>query len=74
MIAKDKQSHFIIGLIIALMFGHLFGVWIGLGVAAAAGIGKELRDMTGHGTPEWADLWFTIAGGVAGALILTMAR
>jgi hypothetical protein len=37
----------------------------GLGAAVGAGAAKELLDMTGCGSPEWADLLATVAGGLA---------
>lgn len=72
MIARDKQLHFIAGFALALVCGALFGPLIGLGAAVVFGVGKELYDLTGRGTPEMADLWFTIAGGAVGAIILLL--
>lgn len=71
MIPRDKQLHFLAGLSLALIVGSLFGPAMGLGAAVVAGVAKELYDMTtGRGTPEWADLWFTLAGGLLGSLII----
>ena len=37
----------------------------GLSAAAAAGVVKELIDLSGCGDPEWLDLLATVAGGLA---------
>ena len=41
----------------------------GLLTAVSAGIGKELLDALGMGTPEWQDLLYTTYGGLAGSLL-----
>lgn len=41
----------------------------GLGMAILAGVGKEIYDSTGRGTPETRDAWFTAAGGAFVSLI-----
>ncbi len=40
----------------------------GLLTAVSAGIGKELLDSFGMGTPEWEDLMYTAYGALAGSL------
>jgi hypothetical protein len=74
MIALDKQAHFLAGL--AIMLGvSLFGGWVlGLAAAVVAGIGKEVYDMTGRGTPDYMDAVATIAGGLAGAGLYLIER
>ena len=77
-IPKDKQLH--------IGAGAVIGAWgtlttkettgwkpivMGIGWATAAGVGKELADMGGLGTPEWRDLEATVIGGVIGVGILT---
>lgn len=41
---------------------------LGAILACIAGILKEVRDMTGKGTPEAADFWFTFLGGLIGSV------
>jgi len=41
----------------------------GLLAAVSAGIGKELLDAFGMGTPEWEDLMYTTYGSLAGSLL-----
>jgi hypothetical protein len=61
----DKKKHLIVGFL--LVFTGL--PWLPL----LAGIGKELWDKwSGKGTPEWADLAYTLAGGYCGLLVLGM--
>jgi hypothetical protein len=71
MIAPDKKSHFIVGLGISVVVGAAMGspLW-GLVVATLAGATKELYDLLCRGTPEWADLGYTILGGVCGAFFI----
>jgi len=73
MLQRDKQLHFIAGITISLVRGMLFGPLLGLGAAVVTGSSKELYDLSGRGNPEWADLWFTIGGGIVGALIVCLA-
>jgi len=70
----DKQAHFLAGL--AIMLGvSLFGGWVlGLAAAVVAGIGKEVYDMTGRGTPDYMDAIATSLGGVAGAGLYLIER
>ena len=69
----DKQAHFWAGL--AIMLGvSLFGGWaLGLAAAVVAGIGKEIYDMTGRGTPDYMDAIATGLGGAAGAALYGLA-
>lgn len=64
----DHLLHLFAGLGIAAIFGlgvhPLFGLVLGI----AAGAGKETYDLiSGRGTPEWSDLFWTAGGAVAGA-------
>lgn len=76
-LSQDKGIHFGVSAAIA---GGTYGVsaphfdnrtaplLIGAGIAAAAGISKEVWDAAGYGTPSWKDLaWDTlgIATGLA---------
>lgn len=72
---KDKALHFAAGTMFAAA-GYNFGVSVfdsrplgfvtGGALAAAAGIGKELVDLTGAGDPSWRDLAWTGIGCVCG--------
>lgn len=66
-IPRDKKLHFIAGLALALVISFAITPLVGFIAASACGVGKELYDMTGRGTPEWMDLWYTVAGGTVGA-------
>jgi len=59
------------GAVVCAVFGLAISPLVGLAMACIAGVAKELIDLTGHGTPEAADIAATIAGGVItyGALI-----
>ena len=59
-LAADKWQHF--GISSALAAG-------GYGVGAlTAGVGKELWDLGGGGTPSWRDLTWDVAGTATGLL------
>ena len=76
-LGADKWQHF--GLSSALAAGG-YGVgaacgWstggrllLGGGVALTAGVGKELWDLNGGGTPSWRDLTWDVAGAATGLL------
>ena len=55
-------------LTVSLFFGWGFG----LAVAIAAGVGKEIRDYLGHGTPDHWDAVATAAGGAVGAMLYAL--
>lgn len=42
---------------------------VGGGVALAAGAGKELYDLSGHGDPSWRDFTWDVIGTVVGLAI-----
>lgn len=77
---KDKILHVVIGFAIGVVASFIcvyFGfakdtsLLIGLGFAAAAGIGKEVYDLKKPEThtAEAADAWHTIGGGAVGAIV-----
>jgi glycopeptide antibiotics resistance protein len=69
-IAYDKKLHFIVGLVIAVIFAFIFkSASMGYSVAFIAGLGKELRDEFVYGGFDICDLLTTGLGGIAGALI-----
>jgi hypothetical protein len=66
-IPLDKAFHFLAGWAIAATFQSvpLFAA----ALVAAAGIGKEIWDKRGHGTPELMDIVATLLGGIAGLMV-----
>lgn len=42
---------------------------LGAGVSLGAGVGKELADLAGLGTPSWKDLAWDVIGTVAGLVV-----
>jgi hypothetical protein len=68
-IRLDLQAHAWAGLAIMLTVSLFFGWGFGLAVAIAAGVGKEIRDYLGHGTPDHWDAVATAAGGAVGAIL-----
>ena len=68
-IRRDNLLHAETCALIAVVAG-LRLPWWGAGlVALAAGIGKEIWDKYHNGVPSWCDVFWDIAGAVAGALI-----
>lgn len=68
----DKIMHIVCGYAIAVTFGLIFGIKFSLMFATVAGALKELYD---HFHPEThsveiADFFATVAGGVAGCIVL----
>ncbi len=74
-LGRDKALHF--GACLVISTGGFAGAsfftpktWqrlaVGGGLAMAAGIGKELYDLTGRGTPSWKDLTWDGIGTAAG--------
>jgi hypothetical protein len=80
-IAKDKQLHLGAGAVVG-SWGYLLPsqstgwkpVAYGIGTATIAGVGKELSDLGGFGTPDWKDLGATVIGGVVSVGIITGFR
>lgn len=66
-IPLDKAFHFLAGWAIAATFQST--PFIAASLVAAAGIGKEIWDKRGHGTPELMDVVATLLGGIAGLVV-----
>ena len=63
MLPIDKQAHILAGAAIAstlVAYGAVAGV--AFGVAVFFGVAKELWDMTGRGTPDRWDAFWTVVG------------
>lgn len=76
---NDKIKHFIAGAIISLVASLLIGLlWmrdlmiLGAVCAALAGLAKEIiwDNWLDKGTPEFADFWFTLWGGLTTSILL----
>lgn len=59
----DKLLHLLVGLAIVGAL-HPLGVLPALAALCLAGIGKEIRDSMGYGTPDAYDALVTIGGGL----------
>jgi hypothetical protein len=81
LVPYDKAQHVIYGAGLALVLialGTVAGLPAGLVFAASglvcigAAVAKERWDARGHGTPEVADVWASVAGwaGIAAAYLL----
>ncbi|WP_288925072.1 hypothetical protein [Aminobacterium colombiense] len=69
-IQQDKIKHFIAGAIASIVvYVATFNTTIALAFSALLGIGKEIYDYYGHGTPEWLDFVATVAGGLVGVTL-----
>ena len=66
-ISLDKAFHFLAGWAIAATFQSV--PLVAATLVAAAGIGKEIWDKRGHGTPELMDVVATLMGGVCGLVV-----
>lgn len=65
-IPQDKANHFIAGVLLFAV-GHFISVPVGIFLAVAYAVGKEMWDYaSGKGTPEIMDAVYTIAGGMVG--------
>ena len=65
MIPKDKQLHFIAGLLIYLWSQFIFTIWVAMIPVIAIATAKEVYDyISKKGTPEINDLLFTIYGSI----------
>ena len=62
MIPTDKQLHLLAGCAIAAAL-HPFGILPAVIALAIIGIGKEVYDRFGHGTPDVMDAAATVWGG-----------
>ena len=70
---NDKVKHLTAGAIIAAGFGIALTPLAGLALGIAAGVGKEVWDSFGNGTPDVWDAVATIAGALAVFVILEAA-
>jgi hypothetical protein len=70
----DKQAHFFSGLALCLAVALFFGAYAGLAVAVLAGIGKEVYDIYGRGTPDIFDAVATSAGGALGFVLIMITE
>jgi hypothetical protein len=59
-IATDKWLHF--------WFSFLLS-WVDPALSALAGLAKEVWDLLGHGTPDWADLAADLLGIMAALVV-----
>ena len=66
-IPHDKALHFIAGVLLFAV-GHFVSPLVGLGLAFAYGIGKEIWDSFGNGQVELQDALYTFAGGIVGLI------
>ena len=73
MTLNDYQRHLVAGLILGCA-AFFWGFGIGVSVAFAGGLAKELYDYLEHGEPDWLDWAATTFGGVisAGAISLLL--
>jgi hypothetical protein len=73
---NDKALHFVAGLLIAMLFGWLAYPLFGFFMSALIGGLKEMVwDLClDKGTPEMRDFVVTMYGGIAGTIIIYVAR
>lgn len=69
----DKIIHFLGGFGIAMTVAP-FSPYMAFGAACVVGIGKELYDMTGRGTPDRYDLLATVVGGAVGTIAASTVK
>ena len=75
MIPHDKALHVIAGTILFALGALVYGPLAGIAAAIVGGILKEVRDVvTRKGDPEYADILYTVAGGLLGAACVFAAR
>lgn len=72
LVEKDKQLHFIAGLLIYIIFHFLFNPAIAFIFVVIIGATKEGIDYCGYGTPEIADFLYTLIGGIAAYLFVSL--
>lgn len=63
----DLVIHFIIGLAISGIGSVVVHPLVGFGLAVMAGYAREY-----WGNKDWADFWYTAAGGLVAAVILAL--
>lgn len=74
MISLDKQAHFFSGMALAFTVGLFSDPLWGFLAAMAAGIAKEVWDMSGRGTPDALDMMATLSGGIAAFVMFKAAE
>ena len=74
MIPKDKQYHFLSGLIIAILGGVIIDPITGIGLAIVAGIAKECYDDHSYGKYDIADMIATWIGGAVGFTVVSLIQ
>lgn len=72
MIAKDKQLHALAGAVAGL--SAIFIGWWSLVLVSLLGIGKEIYDAQGNGTPDKFDAVATIVGGACVAVLVELVK
>jgi len=72
LVENDKQLHFIAGLLIYIIFHFLFNPAIAFIFVVIIGATKEVVDYCGYGAPEIADFLYTLIGGIAAYLFVSL--
>ncbi len=72
--AYDKKLHYSAGMLISFAAGSLFTPAWGLAAATVAGLLKEVYDCFDYGGPDPWDAVATIAGGLAGYIIMEVIK
>ena len=78
----DKKLHFGAGAVSSAFFSTFSmpqnEIWkpaiFGMIGATGLGVSKELLDLAGFGTPEWADLGATMLGGIIATTIIIIVK
>ena len=75
-LGSDKVQHAVTGTVLGIVacgacFAFGWSLHWGMLVVAVAGLGKELIDLNGYGTPEWQDAYCTICGGALGYYLVS---
>lgn len=68
---KDKWLHLFSGALVSSVVFFMLGPTLAMLASVVVGVGKELFDLKGNGTPELADAVVTIIGGVLAVLFLS---
>ncbi len=74
LLARDKQLHFFVGLVISIVFSYFLTPYFGIAAAIAAGIGKEVYDLTGRGCACHIDAIVTFVGCFAGVMLVVLLQ
>lgn len=71
----DKKLHLLVGLAMGLALPMITPYWMSIIITGVVGCGKELYDKwSGKGTPESADAWFTVLGGLIGVVYMYLTK